>query len=77
MAQCSVCGKPFVPGTPGWMARLEARRPAVRPDSALTTVLLCPEDYAKLRPVQKAGWHEYADRPEAGPTREKRPGQLR
>ena len=76
MAQCSQCGKAFVPGTAGWMARVETRGPAVRPDSSLTTVLLCPEDFATLRPVQKAGWHEYVDRARGGPTREKRPGHL-
>jgi hypothetical protein len=51
------------------MERLEAPTPGVLPDSPLLRVLLCPEDFARLPPVQKAGW-------QSGPTREKRPGHL-
>jgi hypothetical protein len=58
------------------MERLEAPTPGVLPDSPLLRVLLCPEDFARLPPVQKAGWHELVDPPKSGPTREKRPGHL-
>ena len=74
---CSKCGKEFTPGAAGWMARFAAQGPGILPDSRLTKILLCPEDYAQLGGVQKAAWHEYVDPPQGGPTREKRPGHLK
>jgi hypothetical protein len=74
---CSTCGKAFQPGTSGWMARFAAPTQEIRPDTRLTKILLCPEDYARLGAQQKAGWHEYIDPPHRGPTREKRPGHLK
>ena len=76
MGPCTRCGKAFTPGAVGWMARLEGPPGGVQPGSALRTVLICPEDFARLGPVQKAMWHEYVDPPPDGPTREKRPGHL-
>jgi hypothetical protein len=58
------------------MARLEGPPDGARPDAPLKKILLCPEDFATLGPVQKAMWHEYIDPPRSGPTREKRPGRL-
>ena len=74
---CSVCGKAFQPGTLGWMARLAAAGREILPETPLTKTLLCPDDYARLTPQQKAGWHEYIDPPQGGPAREKRPGHLK
>jgi hypothetical protein len=76
MPTCSKCGKAFTPGAEGWMARLEGPPGGVTPDATLKTILICPEDFAKLGPVQKATWHEYINPPRRGPTREKRPGRL-
>ena len=76
MQTCLKCGKEFKPGAAGWMARLEGQAAGFLPGSTLRKLLICPEDFAKLGPVQKASWHEYIDPPKSGPTREKRPGRL-
>jgi hypothetical protein len=76
MLTCSKCGKAFKPGSAGWMARLEGPKAGILPQSPLATLLICPEDFAKLEPAQKRMWHEYIDPPRGGPTREKRPGHL-
>jgi hypothetical protein len=76
MVTCSKCGKAFTPGAAGWMERLEGPPDGARPGATLKKILLCPEDFATLGPVQKAMWHEYIDPPRSGPTREKRPGHL-
>lgn len=76
MAVCSKCGKEFRPGAAGWMARLEGPATGILPESPLKTSLVCPEDFERLKPAQKATWHEHIDPPKGGPTREKRPGRL-
>jgi len=76
MSNCSRCQKPFTPGATGWMARWEGPPTGVLPDSPLKNILICPADYAKLKPSEKRIWHEYVDPPQQGPTREKRPGHL-
>jgi hypothetical protein len=76
MLTCSKCGKAFTPGAAGWMARWEGPSTGIRPESSLKNIVLCPEDYARLKPAQKGMWHEYIDPPKQGPTREKRPGHL-
>ncbi len=77
MLTCSKCGKEFKPGALGWVARLDAQGRGILPESPLTKTLLCPEDFAKLGPQQKAAWHEHIDPPHSGPAREKRPGHLK
>ena len=77
MSTCSKCGKAFTPGAEGWMVRLEGPPAGVSPEATLKKILICPEDFAKLGPVQKAMWHEHIDPPRQGPTREKRPGHLK
>jgi hypothetical protein len=76
MSYCSRCEKTFTPGATGWMARWEGPPAGVLPDSPLKKVLICPADYAKLKPSEKRAWHEYVDPPQQGATREKRPGRL-
>ena len=76
MLTCSRCGREFKPGSAGWMARIEGPTAGILPESPLKKRLICPEDFAALRPVQKGTWHEYIDPPQGGATREKRPGHL-
>lgn len=76
MLTCSRCGKVFTPGSAGWMARFEGPKAGILPESPLTKLLICPEDFATLGPAEKRMWHEYIDPPRGGPTREKRPGHL-
>jgi hypothetical protein len=72
---CSTCGKPYAPGTKGWVERIEGDITSGRTAAPLRRVLLCPGDYAKLPPRARMAWHEYTGRTQ-GPTRERRPGHL-
>jgi hypothetical protein len=72
---CSKCGKEYKPGMKGWFGRVEGPREGILPESPLVRVLLCPDDYTKVPPAQRMGWHEFTGQTQ-GPTREKRPGRL-
>jgi hypothetical protein len=76
MANCLKCGKEFRLGSTGWMSRLEGPAAGILPESRLKKILICPDDFGKLGPVQKGSWHEHIDPPKGGPTREKRIGRL-
>jgi len=75
MVTCSTCGREYTPGTKGWYARFEGLPPAGRGETALTRVLVCPEDFAKIPMAQRMAWHEYTGITQ-GPTRESRIGHL-